>query len=81
MNLKTYIDNLLKLVETNPEALTMEVVYSGDGEGNDYNTVNYTPSLGYYNSEDREFSSDLSEVEPEDEYGEVPVKVNSVCIN
>ncbi len=46
MNLKTYIDNLLKLVETNPEALTMEVVTSSDDEGNSYNRVHYTPSLG-----------------------------------
>lgn len=78
MNLKTYIDNLLKLVETNPEALTMDVVYH---KGVDYNTVYYTPSLGYYNSEDKEFSSAMREVEPEGEYGEVPVKANSVCIN
>ncbi len=62
MNLKTYIDNLLKLVETNPEALTMDVVTSSDDEGNSYNRVHYEPSLGCFTDEegDGEFSTEDS---------------------
>lgn len=51
MNLKEYIDNLLKLVETNQEALTMQVITSSDDEGNSYNRVAYTPSMGRLHSD------------------------------
>lgn len=45
MKLKQYIKNLNEMVEANPSALEMTVVYSVDDEGNDYDTVKYAPSL------------------------------------
>ena len=39
MKLKDYIKNLQKLVDDYPEALEMEVIYSHDDEGNEYQKV------------------------------------------
>lgn len=67
MKLKHYVEHLNKLLENNPAAGDMLVVYSSDDEGNDYNTVNFTPTVGYYL--DREFEGEDG---PDD---------NAVCIN
>lgn len=45
MKLKDYINNLNALVKLYPEALEMEVIYSSDDEGNNYQKISFAPSL------------------------------------
>jgi hypothetical protein len=70
IKLKEYIANLNKLVKEHPEALTMDVVYSIDDEGNGFKKINYAPQLGEYQGDNH----------PGDFDGEGENK-NSVCIN
>lgn len=72
MKLKEYVENLNKFIEQNPEALEMKAVYSGDDEGNSFSSVHYTPSLGYYDIDDRVWYN------VEDSESGVP---NAVCVN
>jgi hypothetical protein len=75
MTLKEYIENLNEFVKENPEALEYEVVTSADDEGNYYNPVHYTPSMGLF--EDGEFThqDNFEECEIDNE------DANAVCIN
>lgn len=67
MNLKEYVDGLVKYLDENPELADKEVVTSKDDEGNGYNFVHCSPSSGHYDSEDRDFH---------------PTKpLNAVCVN
>jgi hypothetical protein len=66
MKLTEYIKHLQKIAETNPN---VEVVYASDSEGNNFDRVYFTPSLGKF--EDGVFS-DLEIEEKE---------INAVCIN
>jgi hypothetical protein len=70
MKFKDYIENMNKLAEENPHILNMDVVYSEDDEGNNFNLVNYTPTTGHFDKDECSFSL-------EDEGSEI----NSVCIN
>lgn len=64
------------MVEENPTILEYDVVYSKYSEGNSYDDVYYSPSLGYY--EDRGFKqTDYDENDEEIESEEI----NSICIN
>lgn len=75
MKLKEYLKSLNDFVENNPDCLEYEVISSSDDEGNSFNIVHYSPSLGVF--EDREFIS----IEELDEYNRDKSEVNSVCIN
>jgi hypothetical protein len=44
MKLREYLDDLNKLINSNPQTLDMEVIYSSDDEGNNYHKVIYLPS-------------------------------------
>lgn len=66
--LSAYIDNLKDILE---EYGDLDIVYAKDEEGNGFNEVCYTPSVGYY--EDREFTSILDVRDDK--------KINAVCIN
>jgi len=66
MKLKEYIKNLQNLVDENPEAANYKVVYGIDSEGNGFDTVHHTPSLG--NFKDGEFDQESK-------------NKNVVCIN
>lgn len=70
--LSEYIENLKDILE---EYGDLDVVYAKDEEGNGFNEVCYTPSVGYY--EDREFTS----IDEKDEDDEDDIKINAVCIN
>lgn len=72
MTLNEYIESLQEIVKENPENGDLLVIYSSDGEGNYFDTVYWSPTLGYY--EDNEFQT--SNEEDEDE-----ISINSVCIN
>lgn len=69
MKLKAYVKKLNKLAEKYPNA---QVVFSSDDEGNNFQTVNYEPTLGFYES--REFRS----YDPDDEDCST---INAVCVN
>jgi len=67
MKLQEYVDNLNKLLIDRPEVSGFDVVTSRDDEGNGYNLVHYTPSVGTYDEEDREFTTEK--------------ELNAVCVN
>lgn len=72
MKLKEFLDNINEEVRTNPYILELDVITSGDDEGNSFNTVYYEPSVGLY--KDREFTSyDENEMDVSD--------INVICIN
>ena len=73
MNLKEYIEKLNKLYTKHGD---LELVYSKDDEGNEFNYINFDPSLVNYNP------SDLSVIDDEDldEYDESEYK-KVICIN
>ena len=82
MNLKEYIKNLSKLLEEHPEAAEFEVVTACDDEGNGFNRVYYTPSIGCYDADDKEFQSIASMLEDlaDGERDEIS-ESNAVCVN
>lgn len=67
MKFKKYVENLNKLLEERPETAEFDVVTSKDDEGNGYNLVHYDPSVGHYDSEEREFEEEK--------------ELNAVCVN
>jgi len=67
MKFEEFVKNLNELIEGRPETAEFDVVVSIDDEGNGFNLVHYTPAVGHYDSENREF---------EDEK-----ELNAVCIN
>jgi hypothetical protein len=75
MKLKEFLANLNEFVKENPEALELDVITSKDDEGNGYNEVVYTPSIG--NFEDKDFTSKSSM----EEEGYEDMEINAVCIN
>lgn len=66
MTLKEYTENLLRLIDNNPEATSYQVITSSDDEGNCFNPVIFEPNIGYY--EDNEFNNDSD-------------NNNAVCVN
>ncbi|MES9841241.1 MAG: hypothetical protein ABW134_11865 [Candidatus Thiodiazotropha endolucinida] len=67
MKLKEFAENINKLLSERPETADFDVVTSRDDEGNGYNLVHYTPTVGNYDSEEREFTEEA--------------EINAVCIN
>lgn len=67
MKLKEFADNINKLLRDRPEAAEFNVVTSIDDEGNGFNLVHYTPTIGSYDMEEREFQEEK--------------EINAVCIN
>lgn len=74
MKLKEYIKSLQKLVKENPDAANYLVVYAKDDEGNGFEELNFTPSIGEYG--DGDFISEESDEEWVQGHGR-----NAVCIN
>ena len=68
MTLRKYLEDLASLIEQDERILDLPLVASSDDEGNSYNPVYYTPTLGYFNLEDKNFN-------PEDN------NPNAICIN
>ena len=71
MKLKEYIKELQNIEKEHGGNL--DVVYSSDAEGNSYDKVYYTPSVGNYN--DREWVS----LDNDEDFGDR--KVNAVIVN
>lgn len=77
MKLKEYVENLNKLLETNPESAEYEVVYARDDEGNGFRGIYFQPSIGNFNGDEYYPEESFEDCFEE---GENPV-VNAVCIN
>ena len=81
MKLKAYAKLINKLAEEYPDAL---VVYASDDEGNSFQQVNHTATVGFFNGNYHGNFFDLGSVEEnadndfEDYVGKKP---NAVCIN
>jgi len=74
MKLKEFIDNLNKLIADDPEVLNLDVIFSIDDEGNGFNHINFSPSIGVF---DDEGNGDFI-----DEPGNHDKKdINAICIN
>lgn len=78
MTLEDFTNNCIKLMKDRPETAEYKVVSSIDSEGNAYNNVYYSPSVGmmneydeFYNEEDEE----SAECRESQQYDDV------VCIN
>lgn len=67
MKLKEYVSNLNKLLKDRPETAEFDVVTSRDDEGNGFNLVYYSLSVGNYDQEEREFKKETI--------------ANAVCVN
>jgi len=81
MKLSEHIKNCQEILEKYGD---LETVYSSDDEGNYFGIVNFTPSVGFFNSDgfnSLEVVEKYAEQDPED-YGEFVGKTpNAVCIN
>ena len=67
--LGTYAEWLNELLKSRPELKEVQVITSGDDEGNYFNTVHYNPTPGYYDGGD----FDVSPSNAQD--------INAVCLN
>ena len=67
MTLKEYITQLQDLAERRPEANDLQVIYAKDEEGNGYEPIHFSPSLG--------------KLEGRDDFEQVEEGANSVLIN
>jgi hypothetical protein len=68
MKLKEFIKRLNKLIKDHPEVNDYTVVTAKDEEGNGFNEVLYSPTIGTFNKEDGNYDTE----------GE---NKNSVCLN
>jgi hypothetical protein len=74
MKLKEYIAELKIILKNFPELKDAELIYACDDEGNSFNKVFYTPSIGAW--ADNEFT-DVRELT----YAKADKRVNAICIN
>jgi hypothetical protein len=72
MQLSEFLTNLNNLVEEKPWLLTCEVITARDDEGNGFNLVHFSPTIGYFDKDEYEFSAE-DEIEV--------IEINAVCIN
>jgi len=87
MKLSKYIKELEEKLKNYGD---LEVVYSVDDEGNSFNEVYFSPSIGHYRSEDKEWDTQEDIFERNDEEEEDAeheerkpelIHVNAICIN
>ena len=69
MKLKEYLESINELVKNNPSLLELDVVYASDDEGNNYDFVAFTPSVGKFNGK------------PWDGFECPTENPNAICIN
>ena len=68
MKLKNLIEELQKVYEKHGN---INVVYASDDEGNFFQSVTFTPSIGYYKDNEFHMGEDIPKGK----------KINAVCIN
>ncbi len=76
MKLKEYLKGIHNAVKKIPNWEELEVIISSDDEGNSYSEVYFSPTIGFFDKEDKEFYSEESE-----RWGEEELESNSICIN
>ena len=74
MKLKQYLEILNEMVKDNPEILEYDVIYSSDDEGNNFDFVNYSPTVGEFKEEEfgRGYYTFNSQAE---------INKNAICLN
>lgn len=75
MTLEEYLNNLNEFVVEHPEALHYTVVTSADDEGNYYNPVHYSPTLGLFKNGEFTHIDNFEDCELDND------DANSVCVN
>jgi len=73
MIFKEYVKGLNKLLAERPETGELETISSADDEGNDFIIINYDPSVGHFDQNERGFTP-----EGDEDFDGV---LNAVCIN
>jgi hypothetical protein len=61
MTLEDFTNNCIKLMKDRPETADYKVVSSIDSEGNSYNNVYYSPSVGMMNEDDEFYNEEDEE--------------------
>ena len=79
MKLSEFYKNLGEILEKRPDFGELTVVSSADDEGNYFNEVHFTPSLGEF--EDGEFRQHSNDPDQDPEDMVNPKDINSICIN
>ena len=72
MKLSEFIKNLQEFEKENGN---LDVITSIDDEGNGFNRVAYSPSLGFYNEDEKDFIEQNSE-----DFTKL-LKINTICVN
>ena len=75
MTLEEYLNNLNEFIAEHPEALHYTVVTSADDEGNYYNPVHYSPTLGLFKNGEFTHIDNFEDCELDND------DIKSVCIN
>ena len=68
MKFSKYLEQLNQLAKEQPETLDMDVIYAKDDEGNGFQQINYSPTVG-------EFDGAIGE------YDNCSKNKNAVCVN
>lgn len=76
MTLREYIDNLNELLEEYPDAANYTVITAKDAEGNGYDRVYYTPTLGKLDDD-----GDFIHLSSFEDYDLEKDDADSVCVN
>jgi len=71
MKLKKYVKELQEILKDYPDVY---IVYARDDEGNGFQEVYFTPTLGWWDKVDKEFTGLDEDLERTD-------NVNAVCVN
>jgi hypothetical protein len=82
MKLHKFIDQLNKLVEENPQVKDFDVIYSIDEEGNAYDKIYFSPTIGNFSGDQfrtQDYIEEFNEEYPDEKLENL--EVNSVCIN
>lgn len=82
MKFKEYLESLNEMAKDDPTILELEVISAKDDEGNGFQKVSWTPTVGMVRGlEDYYFDEFHSDKEDYEEYYEEEFKPNSICIN
>jgi len=86
MKLREYLDRLNEMIKENPECLEYDVITAKDDEGNGYDHVHWTPSVGMLIDGGYGFCSDEEDWNEDQEFSyeeedRTQFKPDSVCLN
>jgi len=77
MKLKKYLESLNKLAKDHPESLDLDIIYASDDEGNSFNPVNFTATMGHVLEDGDGYILHRSDINSLDE----DQSINAVCLN